>query len=682
MDATWVAPHANLDLAELLNFCSAGLELPIDYDPRQVSGRVLIRTGRGVSGHSLWAQVNRILVNRKLACIQAPGEETLTIVELPMATRLARLEPGPAEDAQAGFIKALVPLRQQPPHDYLNSLRNSMSVEGTTLLSMPDSDHMLVVGLKEQVLEIVAALQAFAGGSGAPVVREYSATHLPASTLISFVQKIGKELCNPNGRPLAGALHANPSSNTVVLVAPEDDAIIWEGLIERFDQVESISTRTYSPAHHNLHAVVKLLEDTIGTTSMNPPTPDNWNVVTDDLSGSLIITAAPSRHARIEEVLQRLDDSAQRGRKHLRAFPIRHREIDELLTVLNDLMKHGAVATVSDDSAAALAAEPPRNATGGRVGDADAEWDVVLTKDQGSNRILAIGSEYLLDELGLLIDSLDKPHPQVIVEALVVALSDSQAHDLAIELSKVGDIGRHVGRLSTLFGGGNLNPSDSSLPGASGTGLEGVILDPGSFSGVLRALESLNEGRSLTIPKVLVNNNQTATLDSILQSPFTSTNASSTVATTSFGGTMDAGTKITVTPQITEGDRLLLKYAVSLSSFVGDSVDPSVPPPRQENSLDSMATVPDGYAVVVGGLETETETEAESQVPLLGSIPLLGNLFKSQSKSKTRSRFFVFLRCSVLRHARFEDLRHLGQRDLEAAGIELDWPTVEPRIIR
>jgi type II secretory pathway component GspD/PulD (secretin) len=86
--------------------------------------------------------------------------------------------------------------------------------------------------------------------------------------------------------------------------------------------------------------------------------------------------------------------------------------------------------------------------------------------------------------------------------------------------------------------------------------------------------------------------------------------------------------------------------------------------------------------VVVGGLEVETKTDAESRVPFLGAIPILGELFKSQSRTDTKSRFFVFLRCSVLRGASFQDLRYISLPDLVAAGVDDDLPVVEPRIIR
>ena len=79
------------------------------------------------------------------------------------------------------------------------------------------------------------------------------------------------------------------------------------------------------------------------------------------------------------------------------------------------------------------------------------------------------------------------------------------------------------------------------------------------FSALLRALETVNRGRTLTIPKVLITNNQQAVLDSTVQTPYASVNATTTVATTSFGGTFDAGTSITVKPQVADADQILLE---------------------------------------------------------------------------------------------------------------------------
>jgi len=307
---------------------------------------------------------------------------------------------------------------------------------------------------------------------------------------------------------------------------------------------------------------------------------------------------------------------------------------------------------------------------------------VTITADEPTNRIVAMGEARLLDQLEVLIKTLDVRHAQVLVEALVVSLSETDTFDLGVELRRAGTSDGTLFELASLFGLSSVTAGSTAIPSASGTGFSGVLLDPRDFSAVVRALETLNDGRSLTVPKVLVNNNQDAVLESVAQSPFASTNASDTVATTSFGGTLDAGTSITVTPQIAEGDHLVLDYQVSLSSFTGDSSDPNLPPPRQENRLQSVVTIPDGFCVVVGGLEVETETEATSKVPLLGSIPLLGSLFRNRSESTTKTRFFVFLRANILRSDVFADLKFASREPMAAAGVDVGLPELKPRVIQ
>ena len=337
----------------------------------------------------------------------------------------------------------------------------------------------------------------------------------------------------------------------------------------------------------------------------------------------------------------------------------------------------------SRSSRATPTQRPAANSSGGRTTkiEASALGNLSVTADESASRLIAVGETRLLDDLEDLIRELDIRHPQVLVETLILSLTETQERDFGIELQKQFSSGSAGVQLASLFGLGSPDPF-STIPAASGTGGSAVVLDPGEFSAVVRALESINEGRSLTIPKVLVNNNEDATLSSVVQTPYTSTNASSTVATTSFGGTIDAGTNVTVNPQIAAGDQLVLSYTVSLSSFVGEALDPTVPPPKQENRLQSTATVPDGHTVVLGGLEIETESEGETRVPILGSMPLISPLFRQQSRTNTKSRFYVFLKCSVMRDSTYEDLRYVSDRALAEAGLDDGWPELEPRVIK
>jgi len=665
------------ELAAILDACSDAFDLPLEYDREKVRGRVTLRSGPGLTSESLWATANRILATRGLTSVLAPGEETIGIVTLEAAPKIARIEEGQLDEVRAGYVKVIRPLAGGEDRSVEEVLRNVLSAEGSEVKILGDSGQILLAGLKPQVEEAIRILELLHAPFSPAILEEVRPEHLSPTALVVLLERVTAAMSKeepgaPRGTPLA-----NPSSNTVLVVAPQDDLWLWRDLISILDHEEPILTRHYVPRRFELAETAKLIEEVVPKEAAA----GHWRMVEDGLTGSLIISATPSQHARIEDVIERLESTELDSRRTLRTFPIRNRDVDEMLSLLEGLLGGDDLPVLTESEATDLS--PPAEATGGRsITPDESGLDVTLTMDEGTNRILAIGPSRTLDELGRLIESLDVQHPQVLVEALVVTLTESQARDLVVSLFAQGDVGQFVGRVSTLFATGLPNASGGALPSPSGTGMEGVILDPGSFSGLLRALETVNEGRTLTVPKVLVNNNQTASLDSILQTPFTSTNASTTVATTSFGGTMDAGTMVSVTPQITDGDKLLLEYSVSLSAFVGDSADPTIPPPRQENRLQSVATIPDGYAVVVGGLEIESDTDAETRVPFLGRLPLLGFLFKSKSASSSRSRFFVFLRCTILRHAQFEDLRYLSQDDLGMAGIDDDWPTVEPRIIR
>jgi type II secretory pathway component GspD/PulD (secretin) len=179
-----------------------------------------------------------------------------------------------------------------------------------------------------------------------------------------------------------------------------------------------------------------------------------------------------------------------------------------------------------------------------------------------------------------------------------------------------------------------------------------------------------------------VSNNQQATLNSVVQQPYASTNASNTVTTTSFGGSSDAGTTLTIKPQIGQGDHLILEYSVTLSSFVGSSSAATLPPPRQENSVKSSVNIPDGYTVVVGGLSLASDSKSVSQIPLLGSIPILGELFKVRDNTKSSTKFYVFIRADVLRSKGFEDLKFISDLAARSAGINDGFPEVEPQVIR
>jgi type II secretory pathway component GspD/PulD (secretin) len=175
----------------------------------------------------------------------------------------------------------------------------------------------------------------------------------------------------------------------------------------------------------------------------------------------------------------------------------------------------------------------------------------------------------------------------------------------------------------------------------------------------------------------LVDDNAEGMLESVNEIPYTSVNASQTVATTSFAGFAKAGTSITVTPTISQGKHVNLDYVVTLNSFTGTG-STGIPPPRQTNEIASRVTVPDGYTIIVGGLTQKNLSNSINGIPYLEKIPILRELSSLSSSSLRDNSLFVFLRPVILEEDKFRDLRQLSRHSANAAGDGHNFPASSP----
>lgn len=551
------------------------------------------------------------------------------------------------------------------------------------------------------------------------LVEEVVLTSLTGAQMATLAGQVAARLEQATGRKPAGEVLAGPDARSVLVVASPGDAPALRAMVESLDRRERAETVTYSPLHFPARDVAALLEQAV-----RPTADERWRLSLDELTGSIVLTATPAAHEAARALVKRLDDTPAASRRPVRTFVLKNRSVTEVRGILEQLLAAGVLEASAEAggpegdrerdpvSPEAIQLPPPaasgrsggersagdraaadrRVGTGGAGGVGGAsrpvartpsgERPLVLTADEGTNTLIAVGEPRLLAQVESLLRTLDVRQSQVMLEVLMVTLTEGQSLDLGVEIEKLTTAGDAQIRLSSLFGlGARTDGGDLTGP-EDGAGFTGVVLSPGDFAVVLRALETMNHGRSQSMPRLLVGNNQQATLDSVVQQPFASVNASTTIATTSFGGTQDAGTVVTIRPQIAEGDHLVLEYTVSLSSFLGAAASQSLPPPRQQNSVQSVATIPDGHTVVVGGIELEDRSQSVSQVPILGGIPLLGEVFKSRSNSSSGSRFYVFIRANVLRDRGFEDLRYLSGHAAQEAGVDDGWPEVQARIVR
>lgn len=734
--------NGELELARLIDLCASKLRLTIEYDAAALKGAVTIRLGDKLTNEELWSLANELLASRGFASVQRPGSSVISIVKTTDAPASAKLERPGSDDERAGFTQLVIRAEHREPKDIVDAIKNVLSKPSGSVTPIGDKGWLLIADYRPRIEQAMYVKSLVDVPSDSVTVLNVPVSNLKPADLVTAATAGAAAREEAGARKLKGKLLPSPDGAAVIVMAPAADLDAWKELLSTFDRKPEIATRSYAPKGFTVAEVSQLVQQ-IAKDAGPHGSGDKWKAVVDELTGTLVVTATPSEHASIAELIARLDATPGGARRQLSIFTVRNRPVSELLALMDQMLSAGSLSAQVAD--AALTAGPPstsgattsqrterdvmppgnapsvlgtsgqpapgtgataplpaqstgpnsigapsppgsstsqasraRSSIAGGVGP-DGQPLVTISADEATNSLIVVAEPRIVKQIEDLLRKLDVRKAQVMLEVLVTSLNDQQAVELGVELEKIIIDGNTLFSLTSLFG---LRPSGVAPP-PRGEGFTGAVLDPGSFSIVIRALEKLDKGRTLNMPRVLVGNNQSANLTSVLQQPVLSTNASVSVATTSFGGTQDAGTTVTVKPQIAEGDHLLLDYSVAISSFIGTSTNPSLPPPRQQNTLQSVVAIPDGFTVAVGGLQIDRDVEAISQIPLIGNIPIIGEAFKNRSRTIASTRFFVFLKASILRQQGFEDLKYLSTQELAASGErDRDFPAVEPLVIK
>jgi type IV pilus assembly protein PilQ len=286
--------------------------------------------------------------------------------------------------------------------------------------------------------------------------------------------------------------------------------------------------------------------------------------------------------------------------------------------------------------------------------------------DSRTNSLIVTDTAVKLGEIRTLIDRVDIPIRQVMIEARIVIAQSDVSHALGVRwgggyldvgnddvFSASGDLDNVVGLNESVINGEN--PS-LNFPGALLVDL-GVAAATGSFAvgytsndlfltAELSAMESQGNGEVVSQPKVITGDKQPATIKSGTEVPYqeSSANGETTVAF------KEAVLALNVTPNITPDDRILLDLVINQDS-VGDLVPSGTGgavPTIDTTQLTTQVLVGNGETVVLGGVFRTEDVESVSKVPFLGDIPYLGTIFKSTSSQKTKTETLIFITPRIL----------------------------------
>lgn len=274
--------------------------------------------------------------------------------------------------------------------------------------------------------------------------------------------------------------------------------------------------------------------------------------------------------------------------------------------------------------------------------------EAMITADPETRRLIVITDEETSSHVNQVIDSLDRPRPQVLINVVFLEVTYRDGSDIGIEGGIRRDFNNSTfGTFSNLFGLGPGSPGGglNALPVPPGAGLYQIVST--DFQATIRAIAEVGKLEILSRPTILARNNQQATITVGQSVPLTTSTRFDT-----FGNAInsityqDVGIILQVTPFIASEGTVEMIVAPEISALAEDSVptgNGGFAPVINLRSADTVIVTPDGQTVMIGGMMQNIKTETVSKIPFLGDIPLLGRLFQRKVKTDAKTELIIFL---------------------------------------
>lgn len=478
--------------------------------------------------------------------------------------------------------------------------------------------------------------------------------------------------------PGSARLQAHPASSSLVISDRRENVDRVLEIVRRLDVASQTDVEMVTLGHARASEIVRTL------SQLHAPT-DGVRVVADERTNAVLVSGERAKRLKIRALIANLDTPLP-GSDEMKVVFLRYAKSSDLVPILEGVLRgrtpSGPGVAGADPAAAAAAASLPGT-----------ERETVIQAHEETNSLVISAAPATVRILEEVVRQLDVRRAQVYIEALVAEVSDDTARELGIQWL-TGEQGLSG---NGLVGGTN-------FPGQSGGSIVGAVLDPraiaagsglslGWLSGtdtiagpdgepltiyrigaLARALE--NDGRSniLSQPSTMTLDHEKAVLSVGQEVPFL-TGSFGTFASTGGqaaapgGGTQsgivnpfqtierkEVGLKLEVTPHINEGDMVVLDLNLESSSLAPSAGTRAVDLITNTRKLSTRVMVRDGGMLVLGGLTSEQLQESIQKVPGLGSIPVLGNLFKSRGTTRQKRTLLVFLKPQIMRDTLAEDL--------------------------
>ncbi len=559
-------------------------------------------------------------------------------------------------------------------------------------------------------------------GGGQIVTQIFKLNHESANNLVAVL----RPLISPNN-----TINVNPGTNALVITDYADNLQRLGRIVAALDVANATGVEVIRLQHalaNDLAPLVQKLIDAGATNAAAAATPgqsDNGyktTLVAESRTNALIVRAAnPARLSLVRTLIEQLDQPSASNTSgpgngaagNIYVVYLKNADATKLAGTLRaalsaDGRNSGATSTSVPNTTPTNAFGS--NTPGGNTAASQPSTGGQIQADPATNSLIITAPEPQYRQLRAVIDKLDQRRAQVYVESLIAEVSADKAAEFGVQwMSGTGTGNNTVGVMGTNFSVGGTNLLSLAAGAAAGTftgasspatGMNIALGERRNGALVLGALarfiQSNGNGNVLSTPNLLTLDNEEAKIVIGQNVPFVTgqyTNNNTTGGTVNPFQTIerkDVGLTLKVKPQISENGTVKMQIFQEVSSIDTKSAS-TAGLITNKRSIESSVLVEDGSIVVLGGLLQDDYTNSQEKVPGLGDLPLFGNLFRSETRSRKKTNLMVFLRPVVMRDAaateslsmdRYEQMRgnQMGSQPAPSTAVPVTGSAVMPEL--
>ncbi len=459
-------------------------------------------------------------------------------------------------------------------------------------------------------------------------------------------------------RPLVPATaHMAPylPTNAIIVADTARSIARTQKIITLLDQEEGEFDYEIVPIVHasadDIETILKaVLKSTpAGGDGQNQAQSQSLEIAVDKRSNSILLTGNVKRRLQIRKLISKLDTPLE-GDGNTSVVYLNYIDATEITPILegvgNSLLKETKTEGLKE---------------------------FAIQSSETNNALVISAPPTVMNSIKSIIKQLDIQRAQVLVEAVVVRVNGDVFNDIGFAAlgsdayndpidGSVFGINQSSARASAsdtfaAIAAAEGDTSDATTAGtalAASSGFTYGYLEDGNLTAVLRAVASRSKSNIMSTPTIVALDNEEASLLVGQNVPFITGSATSSGAsvTNPFQTIerQDVGVTLNITPRINQGDSITLDIEQTTENVSTTTIADASDLITDKTEIKTSALIKDGQILVIGGLMSDTETESRSQVPLLGDIPVLGKLFRSKSKTKTKNNLMVFIKPTILKN--------------------------------